>query len=102
MQLWFVQPHMHLLGKSMKVLMTTPDGASHCLVDIEDWDFNWQGGYLYKQPMDFPAGSVISIEAHYDNSAHNPNNPNDPPKPVSWGEATTDEMCVAFVGATVK
>ena len=28
-------------------------------------------------------------------------NPNDPPKPVSWGEATTDEMCIAFLGVTI-
>ena len=28
-------------------------------------------------------------------------NPNNPPKPVSWGEQTTDEMCIAFVGFTL-
>ena len=24
-----------------------------------------------------------------------------PPKAVSWGEATTDEMCIAFLGVTL-
>jgi hypothetical protein len=40
--------------------------------------------------------------AHFDNSAGNPRNPNKPPKPVSWGEATTDEMCIGFIAVTKK
>jgi hypothetical protein len=24
-----------------------------------------------------------------------------PPKAVSWGEETTDEMCIAFLGVTI-
>jgi hypothetical protein len=34
--------------------------------------------------------------AYFDNSSENPN-PHDSPKPVGWGEKTTDEMCIAFV-----
>jgi hypothetical protein len=37
----------------------------------------------------------------YDNTTENFRNPNVPPKPVSWGEATTDEMCIAFLAYTV-
>ena len=49
-----------------------------------------------------PAGNgTTTITARYDNSTGNPNNPNNPPKRVTWGEQTTDEMCVAFVGVTV-
>ena len=36
-----------------------------------------------------------------DNSAGNWRNPNNPPKQVSWGEQTTDKMCVAFLGFTI-
>jgi hypothetical protein len=36
--------------------------------------------------------------AFFDNSPENPNNPHSPPRPVGWGEKTTDEMCIAFVG----
>ncbi|HYR28225.1 MAG TPA: peroxiredoxin, partial [Thermoanaerobaculia bacterium] len=42
-KLWFIAPHMHLLGRTMKVDATLPSGASECLVRIDDWDFNWQG-----------------------------------------------------------
>lgn len=99
-KIWWVAPHMHLLGKTMKVQATRPDGSSACLVDIDDWDFNWQGSYMFKEPISIPSGTRLSLLATYDNSSGNPRNPNNPPKPVSWGEETTDEMCLAFVGVT--
>lgn len=102
LKLWFIAPHMHLLGKKMQVEMTPKDGAAQCLINIEDWDFNWQGAYRYAQPVDIPTGARLSLKAFYDNSSNNPRNPNDPPKPVSWGEATTDEMCIAFLGVTIE
>jgi hypothetical protein len=101
LKLWLIAPHMHLLGRKMTVQMTTPDETSHCLIDIQDWDFNWQGAYRYETPIDVPTGTRISMSAYYDNSSGNPKNPNSPPKPVSWGEATTDEMCIAFLGVTI-
>ncbi len=102
LKLWFIAPHMHLLGRKMNVEMTPLTGASQCLVEIEDWHFNWQGAYRYRQPIDVPAGTRIHLTAYYDNSSANPRNPNNPPKPVSWGEATTDEMCLVFLGVTVE
>lgn len=102
MKLWLVAPHMHLLGRKMKVEMTPKNGAAQCLIQIDDWDFNWQGSYIYQNPIDVPAGTKLSLTAYYDNSSSNPRNPNSPPKPVSWGEATTDEMCLAFVGVTFE
>ncbi|HEX6640285.1 MAG TPA: hypothetical protein VF215_04195, partial [Thermoanaerobaculia bacterium] len=43
LKLWFIAPHMHLLGKKMNVQLQPLNGASQCLIDIQDWDFNWQG-----------------------------------------------------------
>lgn len=101
LKLWFIAPHMHLLGKKMNVQLQPLNGASQCLIDIQDWDFNWQGAYRFNEPITIPTGSQFLLTAHYDNSSSNPRNPNDPPKAVSWGEATTDEMCIAFLGLTV-
>lgn len=39
-----------------------------------------------------PAGSEIHAFATYDNTINNPVNPNDPPKSITWGEGTSDEM----------
>jgi mono/diheme cytochrome c family protein len=99
--LYRVTPHMHLLGKDMKVTATLPDGKVVPLVHVENWDFNWQTGYELKTPLRLPAGSRVDLEAHYDNSSDNPLNPNNPPQAVKWGEQTTDEMCLAFLSFTL-
>ena len=101
-KIWVVAPHMHLLGKKMEVYAKRPNGVEECLIRIDDWDFNWQGTYRYVNPIDVPAGTRLRLRAWYDNSSGNPRNPNNPPKPVSWGEATTDEMALAFVGVTLE
>jgi len=96
-----IAPHMHLLGRKMRVQAALPNGSTECLINIDDWDFNWQGMYRYETPVALPAGSRLSLEAFYDNSSGNVRNPNHPPKSVSWGEETTDEMCIAFLGVTL-
>lgn len=87
-----VFPHMHLLGKRWKVWIEKPDGTIENLIKIDDWDFNWQGGYYFKKFIIAPKNSIVYAEAEYDNTVDNPTNPNSPPKTVSWGENTTDEM----------
>ena len=90
-------PHMHLLGRDMRLVAITPSGDKHDLIWIQDWDFNWQDVYHYREPLFFPAGTRVDLVAHFDNSAENPANPHDPPIPVGWGEKTTDEMCIGFL-----
>ena len=96
-----VMPHMHLLGREMTVTANLPDGSTKPLVRVPDWDFNWQTTYTLKEPLKLPAGSKIDMVARYDNSTSNPHNPSSPPRQVTWGEQTTDEMCIAFVFYTV-
>jgi hypothetical protein len=96
-----VIPHMHLLGRSMQAVATRPDGTKVPLIRIPDWDFNWQAIYELQEPVALPAGTHIDVDAIYDNSAGNPRNPNHPPKDVTWGEQTTDEMCLLFLGITL-
>lgn len=99
--LFTVFPHMHTLGRQMTVTATLPDGTQRRLIHVPDWDFSWQGFYAYKAPVKLPHGSRIDLVAHYDNSAGNPRNPSSPPREVTWGEQTTDEMCLAFLGFTI-
>lgn len=92
-----IAPHMHYIGKEMKVVAESPDGKTTPLIWIRDWDFNWQGQYQYRSPVKLAKGTVIKLDAYYDNSAANPHNPSRPPKRVHWGEQTTDEMCLLGV-----
>lgn len=94
-----VMPHMHLLGKAVKITMTPPEGETKTLVRIADWDYNWQETYWLKEPIAVKAGTRFDIEAVFDNSSKNPNNPSNPPKPVWRGEETTNEMLFGFIGA---
>lgn len=91
-----VAPHMHLLGKDCKAYATTPKGDTIRLISVPQWDFHWQGGYSYKNPIRIPRGSKLFYEASYDNTINNLNNPNNPPKLVTWGESTTDEMLLCY------
>ena len=93
-----IAPHAHYLGKEMKIVAHTPDGAETPLIWIKDWDFNWQGQYRYETPVKLPKGTRVEMEFSYDNSDANPQNPSSPPKMVRWGEQTTDEMAVTFLG----
>jgi hypothetical protein len=97
-----VTPHMHLLGREIAMTAKFPDGRVRDLIKIDDWDFNWQATYYFRDPIELPKGSVINVIASYDNTSDNPRNPNKPPKLVKWGEATTDEMCIGFIALTKK
>jgi hypothetical protein len=92
-----VQPHMHLIGREMLLTATLPGGREKTLIHLKDWDFNWQLGYPFAEPVALPADTVVHLRAWFDNSEKNPANPNHPPKDVRFGLQTTDEMCVAYL-----
>lgn len=89
-----IEPHMHLIGKSIKVdLISESKKDTVLLVNIPDWDFNWQEFYFLKKGIVAPKGAYISINAKYDNTTNNPKNPFYPPKNVDFGDMkTTNEM----------
>ena len=72
--------------------VTYPDGHGVSLIRINDWDANWQNTYYFETPVELPRGSVVRVVAHFDNSQSNPRNPNRPPKLVSAGEGSDEEM----------
>jgi hypothetical protein len=90
--LYGIAPHCHKLGTHWTVYAVTPQNDTINLIKINDWDFNWQGAYQFKQLLKIPAGSVLHAFAGYDNTTNNPSNPNNPPQTVTWGEGTSDEM----------
>jgi hypothetical protein len=95
-----VSPHMHLLGKSISAWAVTPTNQTIPLIEIEDWDFHWQGFYDFRNPIRIPMGSTLMGSATYDNTSANPNNPNDPLQVVTAGESTTEEMMLIFFSWT--
>jgi peroxiredoxin/mono/diheme cytochrome c family protein len=91
-----MMPHMHLRGKDFKYTATYPDGTTEVLLSVPAYDFGWQSMYRLTEPKALPKGTRIDCEAHFDNSAGNPNNP-DPSKLVRWGEQTFEEMMIGYI-----
>jgi tetratricopeptide (TPR) repeat protein len=87
-----VQPHAHNLAKEVEGFAVLPDGTRVPLVFIREWDFNWQGVYRYAKPVSLPAGTTVTARWVYDNSEENARNPHRPPRPVLFGQRTSDEM----------
>lgn len=85
-------PHAHYIARRMRGWAIPPRGARVELLEIPEWNFNWQHQYRYAKPFVLPAGTRVEMEFVYDNSAGNPHNPFSPPRRISWGPDSTDEM----------
>ncbi len=83
--------HMHLRGKSSKVIFHYPDGSSETVFDLPRFRFQWQRYYYLEEPIAVPEGTVAEFVGVWDNSADNPSNPN-PKVWCVWGRRTKDEM----------
>ncbi len=100
-----VTPHMHTLGSEIRIDLLRGD-QSHCLVNIPDWDFNWQQAYSFPDDsyLDTELNDVVRLSCTYDNSVENQpvvNGEQQEPKLVSWGDGTRDEMCLAYLAVAL-
>lgn len=89
-------PHLHVRGKSFEYAVEFPDGRKDVLLSVPRWDFNWQQHFRFKKPVLLPRGTKLTITAHWDNSANNPNNIF-PLTDVRWGDQTWEEMFIGYV-----
>jgi hypothetical protein len=81
--------HMHTLGKWALAEIERKTGERDCMLHIPRWDFHWQNGYELAQSKVLRAGDRLAVECHWDNSLPGAQN-------VSWGEGTSDEMCLGI------
>ncbi|MES2387173.1 MAG: T9SS type A sorting domain-containing protein [Bacteroidota bacterium] len=93
-----VQPHCHWLGKSWNAYVTTPTGDTIKLLRINNWDFHWQGSFMFEKYKVIPAGSVLHAIAVYDNTTNNHHNPFNPPQWTSFGSSSFAEMMLLTIG----
>jgi hypothetical protein len=95
-----VAPHMHLRGQSIRI-ESVDHAQSQCLLDVPRWDFHHQEGYWLKDAIPV---SRAALTCHWDNRPNAQpivNGKRKPSHPLHWGEGTDDEMCLAFLYATL-
>lgn len=92
--------HMHLLGREIRAELVPQTGEHACLLDIPEWDFNWQQAYPLAELAEIRPGDSVELTCTYDNSPENqplvdgvPQEPVD----VQWGDGTLDEMCLMYM-----
>lgn len=88
-----VFPHMHILGRTMRIELDRADGSTECVADVPDWDFHWQQFFLYSNAVRVNPTDTLRISCSYDTRGVT--------EPVTFGEGTTDEMCLAFFYITL-
>src|SRR6185437_9865163 len=65
---WSAALHMHLHGTRASIAIDHADGTSECMLDIERWNFHWQGSFAFAKPKTVSPGDALRIECHWDNT----------------------------------
>ncbi|MCB9680442.1 MAG: hypothetical protein H6733_03145 [Alphaproteobacteria bacterium] len=85
-------PHMHLLGSAFEAWLEAPRTEDTCLMR-GPYDFDHQLTYMFREPALLAVGGRAMMRCTWDNSASNPRQYNDPPRWVTYGEGSNEEMC---------
>jgi len=86
---------MHYRGLEAGFKLVYPDGMEEALLNVPNYQFNWQTTYDFVEPKFIPAGTELIFDAAFDNSEMNPFNP-DATAEISWGEQSWQEMFFGF------
>jgi hypothetical protein len=91
--------HMHLTGQSFK--LTLDPGTSHqrVLLSVKNFNFDYQRGYPVKPWIQINPGDKIQVSCTYNPKVHdfNPQLRQAPRRFVTWGDGSSDEMCLGLV-----
>lgn len=91
--------HMHLLGRSIRIETNPGTPRARTVLDVPVWDFDQQGAVPLKRPVSVKPGDRIRVTCTHDATlrAKLPALQGTEPRYVTWGEGTTDEMCLGIL-----
>jgi hypothetical protein len=91
--------HMHLLGAGMKIVLNPGTAQAQTLLNVTNYDFNDQRAYTLKTPVQTQPGDKIGVTCTYNPTLRQelPQLRKLPPRFVTWGDGSSDEMCLALV-----
>jgi hypothetical protein len=98
-QLLRLTAHMHLLGKSMTIVLDPGTPRQQTLLNVVNFNFDYQRSYDLAQPVAVGPGDRIQVTCTYNPAIHQllPALRRLPPRFVTWGDGSTDEMCLGIV-----
>jgi len=94
-QIVSVLGHEHEIGASFRMTLNPGSPDELILLDIPDWDFQWQLAYEPVDEIFVKPADIIRIECSWDRSLRDDDLE---PAYVLWADGTHDEMCFATVG----
>ncbi len=94
-----VTPHMHMLGVSFSVDICSHDAKCTTptnLLTVPNYSFDNQIGYRIN-PVTLSPGDFVRVTCTYNPSLRrfNPQTKKLPPRYITWGDGSSDEMCLA-------
>lgn len=91
--------HMHLLGREITIVANAGTPREEVLLDIETWDFDNQGARPLSKPFPLDAGDTLTVTCTHDAKLRSqlPALKGTDPRYITWGEGTTDEMCLGIL-----
>ena len=94
-----VGAHMHLLGQSMTITLNPGTPNQKTLLDVPNYNFHYQKAYDLATPIAVVPGDTIQVSCTYDPTLRQelPTLRNLPPRFVTWGDGSSDEMCLGIV-----
>ncbi len=95
-------PHMHLLGRSLKLVLNPGTAKEQLIFDVPNYNFDDQSAKVLKAPIKVNAGDTIRVQCTFDPTLRQklPALRNLEPRYITWGEGSSDEMCLGVIAAT--
>jgi hypothetical protein len=91
--------HMHLLGRSITIVLNPGTTGARTLLDVPTYDFDNQAVRPLATPVTVQPGDVLRVTCTHDAGLRRqlPALRGVPPRYVVWGDGTSDEMCLGLV-----
>ena len=97
-------PHMHLLGRSLKLTLNPGREDEKIILDVPNYNFDDQSSVNLQTPIAVNPGDTIRIECTFDPTLRQkiPQLKSLEPRYVTWGEGSSDEMCLGVLAGTTN
>ena len=91
--------HMHLTGADFKLTLNPGTSRQKVLLNVKNFNFDYQRGYSVKPWVQINPGDRIEVTCTYNPKVHdfNPQLRQAPRRFVTWGDGSSDEMCLGLV-----